>query len=137
MAQMTLTAGDEIPPFVRKADFDAWNRYAAVNDEFVPIHMDDEAGRQAGFQTAIGMGNLAFSFLHNVLRAWMGDTGKIEQISVQYRQPVLRKSVVTAHGQILEAEKAEGGSRVKLRLWLDDDSGRVLLEGAATVLASV
>jgi hypothetical protein len=39
--------GDELPPFVRTTGFDNWNRYAAVNDEFVPIHMDDDAGRAA------------------------------------------------------------------------------------------
>ena len=39
----TAQVGDEIPTFERFADFPAWNRYAAVNDEFVPIHMDDDA----------------------------------------------------------------------------------------------
>ena len=37
--------GFEIPTFERTTDFMHWNRYAAVNDEFVYIHMDDEAGR--------------------------------------------------------------------------------------------
>jgi acyl dehydratase len=130
---MDLTPGAEIPPFSRKADFDAWNRYAAVNDEFVPIHMDDAAGQEAGFASAIGMGNLGFSYLHNALRAWLGEAGRIEKISVSYRQPVLRKTVVTAHGQITGVERTDQGAQVELRLWLDDDGGRTLLDGAATV----
>src|SRR6516162_3859794 len=128
MSQAELTPGVEIPTFSRRADFDAWNRYAAVNDEFVPIHMDDDAGREAGFSTAIGMGHLAFSYLHNMLREWLANKGRIEKISVQYRAPVLRKTVVTAHGQITSVAKIDEGARVELRLWLDDDGGRTLLE---------
>ena len=45
---MTVAIGQEIPTFEREAGFHAWNRYAAVNEEFVPIHMDDDAGRRAG-----------------------------------------------------------------------------------------
>ena len=40
-----VNVGDEIPAWSRTTDFMHWNRYAAVNDEFVYIHMDDEAGR--------------------------------------------------------------------------------------------
>ena len=42
-----VQVGDALPPWSRKTDFMNWNRYAAVNDEFVYIHMDDEAGRAA------------------------------------------------------------------------------------------
>ena len=45
-----LGVGDEIPTFTRKTGLDIWNRYAAVNDEFIPIHMDDEAGRDAAIR---------------------------------------------------------------------------------------
>ena len=37
--------GQEVPAFSRETDFMNWNRYAAVNEEFVYVHMDDEAGR--------------------------------------------------------------------------------------------
>ena len=62
----TVTVGTELPPLVRTTGFHNWNRYAAVNDEFVPIHMDDEAGRAQGFPGAFGMGNLMWSYLHNL-----------------------------------------------------------------------
>jgi acyl dehydratase len=134
MSQIDLTPGSETPPFIRKADFDSWNRYAAVNDEFVPIHMDDEAGREAGFPTAIAMGNLAFAYLHNMLRGWLGEGGEIRKICVQYRQPAIRKTTVAARGKITGVNKTAEGSEVELELWVDDDSGRVLVNGSATVL---
>ena len=33
-----ITIGDKMPEWSRKTDFMNWNRYAAVNDEFVYIH---------------------------------------------------------------------------------------------------
>ena len=47
--------GQEIPAFQRETDFMNWNRYAAVNEEFVYVHMDDEAGKAAGQGEAFGI----------------------------------------------------------------------------------
>ena len=72
-----VAVGDQLPPFTRQTGLANWNRYAAVNDEFVPIHMDDEAGQAAGYPTAFGMGNLQWSYLYNVIRNWMGEDGRL------------------------------------------------------------
>ena len=86
------------PSFVRTTGFHNWNRYAAVNDEFVPIHMDDEAGRAQGFPGAFGMGNLMWSYLHNLLRDWMGDDGRIVTMACSFRSPNNRGMTVEARG---------------------------------------
>ena len=73
-----VAIGEEIPVWSRQTDFMHWNRYAAVNDEFVYIHMDDEAGKNAANeQGAFGMGNLRFAYLLNMLRDWAGDEVEI------------------------------------------------------------
>ena len=43
-----IEVGTDLPEWSRKTSFMEWNRYAAVNEEFVPFHMDDVAGRAAG-----------------------------------------------------------------------------------------
>ena len=64
-----------VPPFVRTTGLANWNRFAAVNDEFIDIHMDDEAARAVGMPGVFGMGNLRVSYLHNLLAGWLGDAG--------------------------------------------------------------
>lgn len=130
---MDLTVGTQLPPFTRKASFDAWNRYAAVNDEFVSIHMDDEAGREAGFPGAIGMGNLSFAYLHCLLREWMPHGARIGRIDVNYRQPSLRGGTVIARGTIAEVNEAADGVEVAVDLVVEDESGKALLNGRAIV----
>jgi acyl dehydratase len=130
---MDLTPGVELPSFVRTTGFAHWNRYAAVNEEFVPIHMDDEAGKAAGFPSAIGMGNLPWSYFHNMLRGWMGPKGRIDKVSAQYHQPNIRESTITAHGRIASVTPGPDGSRVVIELWVDDENDRKLVSGQATV----
>ena len=125
--------GDEIGPFTRETGFANWNRYAAVNDEFVPIHMDDEAGRAAGYPTAFGMGNLQWSYLHNALRAWMGDSGRIISLSCQFRGANTKGMTVTARGVVTGVEKADGAVTATVDVWTEAADGSRLAPGKAVV----
>ena len=70
-----VAVGDALPPFVRKTGLENWNRYAAVNDEFIPLHMDADAARAVGEPDVFGMGNLRLAYLHNLLHAWLAGRG--------------------------------------------------------------
>ena len=125
--------GDELPPFVRTTDLRNWNRYAAVNDEFVPIHMDDDAGREAGYPTAFGMGNLQWAYLHNLLRDWLGEGGKIVSVQCQFRAPNTKGITVTARGVVTAISEEDGRRRAHLDVWTEDDEGKKLAPGTAVV----
>lgn len=125
--------GDRLPVFERHADFESWNRYAAVNDEFVPIHMDDEAGRRAGHQSAIGMGNLGVAQIHCLLRTWLGDGGRIEAVAIQFRSPAVRGRDNRATGTVTSVADDGQGRTISLDVWVEDDIGTVLTRGTARV----
>jgi acyl dehydratase len=137
MAEMTrgesVRAGEELPSFVRTTGFHNWNRYAAVNDEFVPIHMDDEAGRAAGYPTAFGMGNLQWSYLHNLVREWLGDDGEILSLKCQFRAPNTKDMTVTARGVVTAVREESGQVLADLDIWTEDGDGKKLAPGSATV----
>lgn len=126
---MDIEVGKELPSFVRQTGLENWNRFAAVMDEFVPHHMDDEAGKKSGMPGAFGMGNLQTSYMHNVVRDWLGDNGKIEQFTIQFQQPNLKDTVVTARGVI----SAVDGNSVTIDLWTEDNNERKLATGQAKV----
>jgi acyl dehydratase len=125
--------GEELLPFTRATGFANWNRYAAVNDEFVPIHMDDDEGRAAGYPTAFGMGNLQWAYLHNVVRDWLGDDGAIVSLECQFRAPNTKGMTVTARGVVTAVREAGGRRLADLDLWTEDGDGNKLAPGAATV----
>src|SRR5215471_10603916 len=128
-----LQPGTTIPPFQRTTGFHAWNRFAAVNDEFVDIHMDDGAGQAAGYPGAFGMGNLQWAFIHNMLRDWLGLDGRIVSVACQFRGPNLRNTVVTAHGTITAVRPTETETLVDLDVWTETEGSGKVAVGTATV----
>lgn len=139
---MPHAVGDTFPPFTRDSGFAYWNRYAAVNDEFIPIHMDDDAGRAAGYPTAFGMGNLTWAYLHIALHQWFGDDARIVAAGVQFRSAVTRGKRVVVSGEITAVRPvASGGAagqdgldEVDLALRAEDQDGALLAPGTATVV---
>jgi acyl dehydratase len=106
-----VEVGQEIPAFSRRTDFAHWNRFAAVNDEFIPIHMDDEAAKAMGQNGAFGMGNLRWTYLLNALRDWAGDEADIRELSVQFRA-INKKNDVLDTRCVVAEKKREGGEGV-------------------------
>jgi acyl dehydratase len=130
---MQIEIGQELPTFERVSGFHAWNRFAAVNDEFVPIHMDDDAGRRAGNPGAFGMGNLQFAYLHAVLRQWVGDDGRIIEVACQFRAPNLRGLTTIARGKVVAIRDQGNETIVDLEVWTETEEGTVMTPGSATV----
>jgi acyl dehydratase len=129
-----IVVGLELPPVVRTTGLPAWNRYAAVNDEFVPIHMDDEAGKAAGMSGAFGMGNLQWAYLHNVIRDWLGDRGRILCLECKFRAVNTKGQTVLSRARVCAVEQREDGLHVDFEVWNEDEDGGVLTPGRCTAL---
>lgn len=127
-----LTVGTTIGPWTRTTGLDNWNRFAAVNDEFVPIHMDDEAGRAAGMPGAFGPGNLLVSYLHAMVRDWLAAEGTLVSLSAQFRKPNT-KGIVDGGGVVTSVDASDGSTVVELELWLKNAEGDLLAPGSAVV----
>ena len=119
-----VKVGDEIPAWSRTTDFMSWNRYAAVNDEFVYIHMDDEAGRAAlNEQGAFGMGNLRYTYMLDALRDWIGDEAEIRECGVQFRAINQKNDILTVQGKVTEKKVEDGENRVYLDINVVNQNG--------------
>ncbi len=129
-----LSVGDDIPSFTRQTDLMHWNRYAAVNDEFVYIHMDDEAGRgAANEQGAFGMGNLRWAYLLNMLREWAGDEVDVRELGVQFRAINQKNDVLTCVGTVTEMTEENGDHLVRLDTNVINQDGVATCPGHAVV----
>ena len=119
-----VNVGDELPAWSRQTDFMNWNRYAAVNDEFVYIHMDDEAGKAAlNEQGAFGMGNLRYTYILNALRDWVGDEAEIRECGVQFRAINQKNDILTVQGKVTDKKVEDGENRVYLDINVVNQKG--------------
>jgi acyl dehydratase len=82
------------------------------------------------------MGNLQWSYLHNMLRSWAGDDGRILRLSCQFRAPNTKGQTVTAHGIVKAIRQDQGQRMVDLEVWTEDQHGAKMAPGTATVALS-
>jgi acyl dehydratase len=130
-----VNVGDEIPAWSRKTDFMNWNRYAAVNDEFVFIHMDDEAGRAAlNERGAFGMGNLRYAYILDSLRTWIGDEAEIREVGCQFRAINQKNDQLTVTGKVTDKKVEDGENRIYLDINVVNQDGDATCPGHAVVV---
>ena len=127
--------GEAIPEWSRKTDLMNWNRFAAVNDEFVYIHMDDDAGRAALNEPgAFGMGTLRFSYLHSMLRDWAGDEAEIKQVGCQYRAINNKNDVLRCVGIVKDKRIEDDQYLIELDIDVMNQNGQSTAPGQAIVI---
>ena len=129
----SVEVGQQLPEFTRKTDFDNWNRFAAVNDEFISIHMDDEMARAMGQPGAIGMGNLRWTYLLNALREWAGDEAEIVNMNVQFRGTNLKNDVLRTRAVVAEKKTENGRNLVVLDIDVLNQNDETTTPGQATI----
>lgn len=130
-----VQVGQQTAPWSRTTEFMHWNRYAAVNDEFVPFHMDDEAGRAAKNERgAFGMGNLRFAYLLNMLRDWAGDEVEIRELGCQYRAINQKNDTLTCVGTVTEKWSENGENLVRLDVNVVNQDGQSTTPGHAVLV---
>lgn len=129
-----IAVGDTIPPLARTTNLAHWNRYAAVNDEFIPIHMDDADARAVGQPAAFGMGNLRIAYLHNALSAWLGDSGDIVEFACQFRGMNFRGDELTTWGRVTAVEERGGLHCIDLEMGVRNQHGEETMPATATVV---
>lgn len=130
----SIAIGDTLPPWSRTTDIMHWNRYAAVNDEFLYFHMEDEAGRAAlNPQGTFGMGNLRFAYMHNALEAAFGDVAAVRELSCQFRSINQKGDRLTVTGIVTEKWQAEGEHLLRIKLDVRNQKGNSTCPGEAVV----
>jgi acyl dehydratase len=111
-----------------------WNRFAAVNDEFMPFHMDDVEGRKAGNPAgAFGMGNLRFAYMLNALRDWIGEDAEIHELACRYRVMNQKGDTLRVVGHVTEKMVGPAGPRVRLAIDVINQKGESTCPGHAIV----
>jgi acyl dehydratase len=129
----TIAIGDALPERSWTTGFANWNRFAAVNDEFIDIHMDDEAARAVGQPAAFGMGNLRISFAHVVLEDWVGDAGTLVGYDCRFRALNRKGDTLTVRAEVTGKDERHGTRLVHLRVGVVNQDGVDTTPATATV----
>jgi acyl dehydratase len=103
-----LSGGDEVvrlvkPPITKLQLV----RYAGASGDFNPLHTDDEAGREAGFQGVVAHGMLMMAFIAEAVTTWV-PRQSFRRIKVRFKGVTRPGDVVTVIGRVSEKQVVEG-----------------------------
>jgi acyl dehydratase len=129
-----VRVGEELPALERTTGFAHWNRYAAVNDEFIDVHMEREAAQAAGQPDVFGMGNLRIAYVHNALHAWLAGAGDIVEFGCQFRQLNLKGDRLRTRATVVGKERRDGAPLVRLEVDVRNQRDESTMPGTATLL---
>ena len=134
MSDLIVAVGTDLPPFVRTTGLANWNRYAAVNDEFIDIHMDDAAAQKVGMPGVFGMGNLRIAYLHNMVRDWLGDAGDLVELRCEFRGLNMKGDTLTGFGTVTGTSEVDGLRLATLELGVRNQDDVDTMPTTATVV---
>lgn len=106
--QSMPSTGVAIPGLCRITDVANWNRFAAVNDEFIDVHMSVAAAKAAGQPDIFGMGNLRAGYQHAMLHRWIDGRGDIASFHCQFRALNFPGDELTVWGTVTEHATRDG-----------------------------
>ncbi len=100
--------------------------YAAITDDFNPIHVDDEFAATTPMGGIIAHGMLSLNLIWQSLDATLGQAGKEgAELSVRFTRPVRIDDVVTAGGVLSDAVNRT------YEVWIKNQRGETVIAGTA------
>ncbi len=129
-----IEIGASLPAYQRTTEFGHWNRYAAVNDEFIDVHMDAAAARAASQPDVFGMGNLRIAYAHNLLHEWAAGCGDIAEFSCQFRALNFKGDTLRTQISVAGKQERDGAKLVRFELDVTNQDGASTMPGAASVV---
>jgi len=108
--------------------------FAGVTGDMNPAHIDEEYAKDTFFKGRIAHGMLAAGFVSAVLGTRLPGPGTIYlSQNLSFKAPVPIGATITARVEV--AELTPDKNRVRLKTTCTDQTGNVVLDGEAVVLA--
>lgn len=118
----------------KRIDRETIRLYAAITDDYNPIHVDPAFAAKTPMGGIIAHGMLSLNLVWQSLRATFGDNAAERAVlDIRFTRPVREDDVVTAGGELAEAASANGAQNY--RVWVRNQRGEAVVEGNLTVHA--
>jgi len=107
--------------------------FARLVGDSNPVHLDEEFAAKSFFRRRVAHGMLAAGLISAVLGTRLPGPGAIYLTQeLEFKRPVFIGDTLTAKVEVLE--KHDRHKKIKLRTWVENQDGQIILDGSATVL---
>jgi 3-hydroxybutyryl-CoA dehydratase len=107
--------------------------YARLTGDLNPVHLDEDYAASSFFKKRVAHGLLAAGLISAVLGTRLPGPGTIYlRQELDFKGPVFLGETITARALVLE--KFDRLEKIKLRTWVENQDGRLVLDGSALIL---
>ena len=111
--------------------------YAGASGDFVPIHYDKDKAIAAGHHKVIVHGALKSAFIAQMIALWIGDSGRLTELSVSYRAIDYADDPLTCRARVTSKRLEGATGYVEIEVSLENSKGHVTTTGRARVALPV
>lgn len=118
-----------LKPATKHVDFDTIMKYAAVTNDYNPIHVDKAFAEKSPMGGIIAHGTMSVALIWQALRNTLGvDALNRVHLEIRFVQPVRIDDDVTGGGEL-----RDGSERPVYDVWVRNGKGQNVITGTATV----
>ena len=129
-----VAVGGEIPPLVKQPTTRQLVMWAGASGDYNPIHYDKDLAQSRGLPGVIVPGQLAGSFLGQLITDWIGEKGRLSKLSCSYKGMNLPGEALTCGGKVSQKYVEQGEHCIECNLWVENEKGEKTVTGMATVV---
>jgi len=130
----TISEGDALPDLVKEPGVSQLVKYSAGSGDFNPLHHDYNFPQAKEIGSIIVHGRFKYASLGQLVSDWLGHSGRIKNISCQYRGMDLPNQAMTCRGTVNRKWEKEGEKLAELEIWVENAEGKKTTPGSALVV---
>ena len=131
----TIVVGQKLPSLTKEVSQRKIDAYSGVRPR--SIHTDEAWARAKGFRVPLAQGMMSTAYVSEMMTNLLG-AGFVQggSMSVTFTRPVYAGDRLTVHGVVTEVRPENGGARVVVEVWCENQHGEKTMVGSATGLLS-
>jgi acyl dehydratase len=133
IASETATPGLALPPLVKEISQRKIDVYSGVRPR--SIHTDEAWARQKGFRAPLAQAMMSTAYVSEMMTRFIG-AGFVKggTMSMTFIKPVYAGDRLTVHGVVKDRRAEDGGTRVVVEVWCENQDGDKTAVGTASGL---
>ena len=129
-----IMVGSEITPLVKQPTTRQLVRWAGASGDYYEIHYDKDFAQSKGLPGIIVHGQLAYSFLGQLMTDWIGEQGILRKLTCNYRGMNFPGEPLVCKGKVIKKYVEDGEYCVECNIWAENVKEEKTITGMAIVI---
>jgi len=129
-----IMVGSEITPLVKQPTTRQLVRWAGASGDYYEIHYDKDFAQSNGLPGIIVHGQLAYSFLGQLMTDWIGEQGILRKLTCSYKGMNFPGEPLVCKGKVIKKYVEDGEHCVECNIWAENVKGEKTITGMALVI---